>query len=127
MWTPEGKSRYTWQYETESAGTEDTQNPRRLVDLGDGALIEAVGSTLLRYPTATLDDDGLIVNESGECLVVQNSGWDPTAPDFWEQLEGAALADHPVWEDARHQGQPVQRSRSKKADPMPPAQPAPSE
>lgn len=126
MWIPEGKSRYTWQYEPGSAGVEDPQSPRRLCDPGDGSLIEADGSTLIRYPAATLSDDGLIVNASGECLVVQKSGWNPAAADFWEQLEAASLADHPIWEESRHQGQgkPV-RPRSAKADPVP--TPAPSE
>lgn len=121
MWTPEGKSRYTWAHPADGAGVPDPTRPRRLIDPGDGSLIEADGPTLIRYPAAALSDDGLIVNETGECLVVQNSGWIPAADDIWERLESAALADDPVWEGARHQGKPEPvRSRSQKADPAPP-------
>lgn len=118
MWTPEGKNRYTWAYPAEGAGVPDPARPRRLIDPGDGSLIEADGPTVLRYPAATLSDDGLIINETGECLVVQNTGWNPVAEDFWERLEFAALADDPVWEEARHLVQPI-RTRPRKADPVP--------
>lgn len=103
MWTPAGNDRYTWEYQPDG-GTPDPDRPRRLVDPGDGSLVEADGPSLIRYPSAYLDN-GNIWNESGQCWVVQDSTrgteWDPRSEDFWALLEQATSPEHPVWESAR--------------------------
>lgn len=105
MWVPAGNNRFTWEADPDGAGRPDEQRPRRLVDPGDGSLIEADGATVLRYASAYLDTDGLIVNESGQCQVVQNSGWRPfDEAEFWSLMEQVSDSDHPFWEDAREQG-----------------------
>lgn len=101
MWVPAGNDRFTWDYEPDQAGTADPDRPRRLFDPGDGTLIEAEGPTLIRYPSANVDN-GAIWNASGNAWVVQNSGWDArNDEEFWAQLEDAASPEHPIWDGAR--------------------------
>lgn len=129
MWTPAGNDRYTWTHQPDGAGVSDPARPRRLLDPGDGSLIEADGSAVLRYPTGRLDSEGLIVNESGQCQVVQNSQWDPQAEDeFWSHMAEVSDAGNPFWEGARNLGQDKpEPPRSKKADSVPATPPALSE